>query len=76
MGNELYTGLKTCFEFYNFKHPHQGIDYKSCNCLWKKFMGKFVILTKRYNFVVKKRFVNSTSRGERGYLPLFRKIKS
>jgi putative transposase len=26
-GNELYRGLKTYFEFYNKKRPHQSLDY-------------------------------------------------
>jgi transposase InsO family protein len=26
-GSELYRGLKTYFEFYNFKRPHQSLDY-------------------------------------------------
>jgi putative transposase len=39
-GGELYRGLKEYFEFYNFKRPHQSIDYKYPATIYKENLQK------------------------------------
>jgi putative transposase len=39
-GGELYRGLKTYFEFYNKKRPHQSLDYVCPLNVYKEVLGK------------------------------------
>jgi putative transposase len=39
-GSELYRGLKTYFEFYNKKRPHQSLDYLCPLSVYKENLKK------------------------------------
>ena len=41
-GRELYVGLKEYFDFYNFKRPHQSLDYKCPAGFYENFYKKVV----------------------------------
>jgi len=41
-GQELYTGLKNYFDFYNNKRGHQSLDYKTPAELYEKKYCKIV----------------------------------